>query len=68
MTILEWIESEIEADETYLCLEIVENVVEGAMIYNFMVENFEFEYEDDVYDVIEQLSMDDIEYIIESVY
>lgn len=68
ITILEWIESEVEADETYVCLEIVENVVDGAMIYNFMVENFEFEYEEDVYDVMEQLSIDDIEYIIESAY
>lgn len=63
--ILETLESGNDDYEIQECLDILENAVDGALIYQFMIENYDFDYHEDVIEAMEQLNEEDIDYILD---
>lgn len=63
--ILETLESGNDDYEIQECFDILENAVDGALIYQFMIENYDFDYHEDVIDAMEQLNEEDIDYILD---
>ena len=62
MTILEESDNQDDIQE---CYEILENAIDGALVYQFMVENYEFNYDEDVYEAMQNLNEEDINYILD---
>lgn len=64
--ILEWIDSQLEQEETFNCITILENAIDDLLFCQYIVENYAINTELDIEMIVEDMTDDEFEYIFEN--
>lgn len=64
--ILEWIDSQLDQEETFNCITILENAIDDLLFCQYMVENYTINTESDIEMIVEDMTDDEFEYIFEN--
>lgn len=64
--ILEWIDSQLDQEETFNCITILENAIDDLLLCQYIVENYAINTDLDIELVVEDMTDDEFEYIFEN--